>query len=183
MAERSGRWTRTNRDVLHSGRFIRLLADTVEGPYAPPFRYEHIEVADAVRVVVLDRDRRILLVEDEFYCTGLRMPHLPGGGVEPGEAPEAAARRELEEETGWRAGRFQALGLVHPLPGSTGAATHLFLATDLRPGRMARDDTEAGMSVHRRPFAEALAMVDAGTVTEAGSVAALLRAARLLGTD
>ncbi|MCU7826640.1 NUDIX domain-containing protein [Kitasatospora sp. DSM 101779] len=179
MAEALGGWRRTGREVLHSGPFVRLVADTVQGPYAPPFRYEHVEVADAVRTVALDDEQRLLLVEDDFYLTGRRMPHLPGGGMEAGEVPEAAARRELEEETGLRAARWRPLGAIHPLPSSTSAVTHLFLATGLSAGTMARDETEAAMTVRRCTVEEALALVTSGEITEAGSVAAVLLAARL----
>ncbi|MEV6205690.1 NUDIX domain-containing protein [Kitasatospora sp. NPDC051914] len=176
----AGSWTRIDREVLHSGPFIRLLSDTVQGPYAPAFGYEHIQVADSVRTVALDDEQRLLVVEDDFYLTGGRMPHLPGGGTEPGEEPEEAARRELEEETGLRAARWTPLGRIHPLPSSTAAATHLFLASGLSAGRMARDEAEAGMTVHRCPLPEAVGMVVSGAITEAGSVAAILLASRVL---
>ncbi|MFC9324116.1 NUDIX domain-containing protein [Kitasatospora sp. NPDC057015] len=178
MAGENGGWTRADREVLHEGPFIRLVRDTVTGPAAPAFGYEHVEVADSVRVLALDHEQRVMVVEDEFYLTGRRMPHLPGGGVEPGEEPSAGAARELEEETGVRARHWRRLGLIHPLPASSAAATHLFLATDLEPGVMARDDTEGAMTVHRYALSEVVAMVLSGAITEAGSVTAILLAAR-----
>ncbi|MFG2825453.1 NUDIX domain-containing protein [Kitasatospora sp. NPDC048365] len=173
-----GRWRRTGREVLHTGRFLRLLRDTVERPGAPGYAYEHVQVADGVRVVALDGRGQVVLVEDEFYLTGRRMPSLPGGGVEPGELPEAAARRELEEETGLLARHWEPLGAVHPLPGASSAMVHLFRATGLHPGRRAPDDTEGELTVRECPFAEALAMALDGRITEAGSVTALLLADR-----
>ncbi|MGF1431575.1 NUDIX domain-containing protein [Kitasatospora sp. LaBMicrA B282] len=178
MTEAS-RWTLHERQVLHEGPFIRLLRDTVAGPGSAAFAYEHVQVADAVRVVALDATGQLLIVEDEFYLTDSRLPHLPGGGVEPGETPEAAARRELEEETGTRATHWQLLGRIHPLPGSSSATTHLFLATGLAPGTVARDATEGAMTVHRCSLADAVAQVLAGTITEAGSVTALLLVDRM----
>ncbi|WP_437054915.1 NUDIX domain-containing protein [Streptomyces sp. enrichment culture] len=138
--------------------------------------YEHVSVGDAVRVVALDTADRTVLVEDAFYLQGRRMLHVPGGGTE-GQDPRRAALRELEEETGLVAGRLDPLGVIDPLPGTTRMRTHLMLATDLRPGRMRRDATEAGMTVQWRPLHDAVAAARAGDITEAGSVAALLLAA------
>ncbi|KQV20821.1 MULTISPECIES: GNAT family N-acetyltransferase [unclassified Kitasatospora] len=174
-ADRPGRWRTVNRQVLHDGPHIRLLSDTVAGPHAPD-RYEHIAVADAVRVVALDDSGSIVLVEDEFYLPDRRMLHLPGGGVEPGEDLVHAAARELEEETGLRAARWEHLGVIHPLPSCTAATTTLLLATGIGAGVMRRDTTEVGMTMQRVPLGDALARVLAGQITEAGSVAAILHA-------
>ncbi|WP_424850713.1 NUDIX domain-containing protein [Streptomyces sp. SAI-129] len=126
--------------------------------------------------MALDTGGRVVLVEDDFYLQGRRMLHLPGGGTE-GQDPGQAALRELEEETGLIAGRLHPIGLIDPLPGTTRAQTHLMIATDLQPGRIRRDATESGMTMHWRPLHDAVAAVHAGEITEAGSAMALLLAA------
>ncbi|WP_405814258.1 NUDIX hydrolase [Streptomyces sp. NBC_01390] len=135
--------------------------------------YEHVAADDGVRIVALDEQGRVILVEDDFYLQRRRVLHVPGGGC-GGQRPRDAALRELEEETGLVAGNVHPLGVIDPLPAVTAARTHLFLATDLRTGTQRRDGTEAGMTVQRRTLQEAIKAVRAGAITEAGSVAALL---------
>ncbi|WP_189879319.1 NUDIX domain-containing protein [Streptomyces bluensis] len=134
-------------------------------------------VDDAARVVALDGQGQVALVEDDFYLQQRRVLHLPGGGC-GGQDPYNAALRELEEETGLVAGQLLPLGVIDPLPSTTSARTHLFLATDLRPGTVQRDDTEVGMTLQWWPIHDAVEAVLAGRITEAGSVSALLLAER-----
>lgn len=148
-----------------------LIAEGVTGTW------EWVDVADSVRVVALDADGRIALVEDEFYLQRRRLLLVPGGRVEPAEEPEAAARRELEEETGWCAGALEPLGCIDQLPTATTARAHLFLARDLSPGALARESSEAGMTLQWLGAEEAVAAVREGAVSEAGSVSAILLAA------
>ncbi|WP_180930985.1 NUDIX domain-containing protein [Streptomyces sp. AJS327] len=165
---------------MHRGPFITLNRDSVIRPDGSRGTYDHITVNDGVRVVALDDHGRVVLVEDEFYLQGRRVLHVPGGGI-GGQEPHEAAGRELEEETGFVAGNLRPLGVIDPLPAATMARTHLFLATDLRPGTIHRDDTEIGMTVHWWKLTEAVDAVRAGRITEAGSVAALLLAATAAG--
>ncbi|MCC3766097.1 NUDIX domain-containing protein [Streptomyces sp. UNOC14_S4] len=168
-------WTRMGTQVLHRGAFVTLHRDDVLRPDGSPGVYDHIAVADGVRIVALDDNSDVVLVEDDFYLPQRRMIHLPGGGTD-GQDPRTAALRELEEETGLIADNLRPLGIVDPLPSTTRARTHLFLATGLRPGRQAREDTEIGMTVLRWPLHEAVDAVRAGRITDAPSATALLLA-------
>ncbi|MEU2607695.1 NUDIX hydrolase [Streptomyces albus] len=168
-------WRRISSEVVHQGPYISLLRDAVRRPDGSLGTYEHVATDDGVRVVALDGQGHVVLVEDDFYLQRRRVLHVPGGGC-GGQPPRDAAIRELQEETGLVTGDVRPLGVLDPLPAVTTARTHLFLATDLRTATVRRDDTEIGMTVHRRTLHEAVEAVRTGEITEAGSAAALLLA-------
>lgn len=170
-------WSRTARRQLTDGRFLRAYQDELLISEGVTGTWEWIDVADAVRVVALDQDGRVALVEDQFYLQQRRMLLVPGGGVERTEDPAEAALRELEEETGWRADTLEPLGVIDQLPTATPARAHLFLARGLQPGVLAREPAEEGMVLSWVPLADAVTAVREGAITEAGSVTALLLAA------
>jgi ADP-ribose pyrophosphatase len=98
------------------------------------------------------------------------------------EEPDLAARRELEEETGYRARTWRRLAEFWTAPGFAGELMHLYLATDLEPAhpdeRLGPDEDEH-LRLERRPFAEAMAAVEAGRIADAKSIVGLLWVARL----
>ncbi|MDH3401985.1 MAG: NUDIX hydrolase [Acidobacteriota bacterium] len=84
-----------------------------------------------INVVPLLADGRVLLIRQWRF--GIQAPTLeiPGGMVDPGEDPERAARRELEEETGYRARKIRRLGVTHPNPAFLSNELSTWLASDL----------------------------------------------------
>jgi ADP-ribose pyrophosphatase len=94
-------------------------------------------------VVALTDEHEVVLVRDLHPVPGLRLLELPGGRIEPGETPRAAARRELEEETGWRARRLVTLGSYYPNPHWGNFRGHVFLGSGLRRGPTNPDPGEA----------------------------------------
>ncbi|CAL9454251.1 NUDIX domain-containing protein [Streptomyces sp. enrichment culture] len=119
-------WTRTATEVLHRGPFIALNRDWVIRPDGSEGAYERITVDDGVRIVAINGEDHVALVEDDFYLQARRVLHLPGGGS-GGQDPKVAAHRALEEETGFVADNVRPLDVIDPLPAATAARTHLFL--------------------------------------------------------
>lgn len=136
--------------------------------------YEYTESADGVRVVALDDQGQIALVEENVYVCGERLLMCPGGGCEPGEDPLAAARRELAEEAGLHASDIEPLTMMWRMPAGARTREHLYLARGLRIGEHHRDVSEADMELRWVALDEAVAMCGDGQIIEAGTLTAIL---------
>jgi len=134
----------------------------------------------AVAVIPLDDEQHTWLVGQWRFPLGEYSWELPMGGAPRGEDLEAAALRELREETGVTASRLQLVMKLHTSNSVTDEEAYVFLAESLTPGAPEFDETEQ-LAIRRLPFAEALAMAMDGRITDGISVAGLLMLARLLG--
>jgi ADP-ribose pyrophosphatase len=120
-------------------------------------------------------DPRIVLIRQFRHAAEGELWEIPAGRLDPGEAPEACARRELREETGYTAGDCRRLVTILTTPGFTDERIHLFIATGLRSGDHAREADEF-VEVHEMPWSEVLRLVEQGEVTDAKTLVALLHA-------
>jgi len=113
-----------------------------------------LDAPDWVNVVPVTADGQVVLIRQ--YRHGIRAVTLeiPGGVVEPGEPPEAAAVRELREETGFAPERVRFLGRVHPNPAIQGNHCHLFLAEECRQVAEPQPDPLEQIEVLLRPLNE-----------------------------
>jgi len=182
MSEEPGRVARR---PVHDGRIVHLSIDTVRLPDGSVHELEFIHHAGASAVLPLmgsvgEPDPDVLLIRQYRYATGGYLYELPAGmpAVE-GESWEEVARRELEEETGWRAGRLLPLTWIWTTPGFTDERIHLWLATDLVPAASKLDEDEF-LEVVRTPLSQALRWVEDGKIVDGKSVAALLYASRFV---
>jgi ADP-ribose pyrophosphatase len=162
---------------IHRGRVVHLFVDTVTLPNGHVTELETIRHPGAAAVVPFMDDGTILLVRQYRHATGGYLVELPAGKLDPGEAPEACAVRETEEETGHRPGRLERLGAILTTPGFTDEIIHLFAGYDLVPTAAALEPDE-DLTVLRMPFDEALARVERGEIQDAKTMSALLLAAR-----
>ncbi|MDQ3556169.1 MAG: NUDIX hydrolase, partial [Gemmatimonadota bacterium] len=161
---------------------VDLSVDTVRFPNGSIGELEMIRHSGAAAVVPLggrmggaaEGDPEVVLVRQYRYASGGYLYEVPAGRPSaPGEPWEECARRELEEETGLRAGSLRRLTSIFTTPGFTDERIHLFLATDLQPGIAARDADEF-MEVERIPISKCLRMVRDEEITDAKSICALL---------
>jgi 8-oxo-dGTP pyrophosphatase MutT (NUDIX family) len=90
--------------------------------------YHAVRLSDVAAAVVLDAEQRVLMLWRHRFLTDTWAWELPMGIVEPGETPEHAAAREVEEETGWRPGPLEPLIYAQPAAGIMDSAHHVFRA-------------------------------------------------------
>jgi ADP-ribose pyrophosphatase len=104
--------------------------------------YEIVEHPGSVAIVPVDREGRIVLVRQHRVPAHAKLVELPAGTLEPGEEPEATARRELREETGLRGGSWSPLARFWTTPGFVREEMHVFLARELEEGDQQTEDDE-----------------------------------------
>ena len=100
----------------------------------------------SIVVPVLGRDKLVMVWNYRHAIQGWEL-ELPAGRIENGESPEACARRELEEETGFSAGSWRRLGWFHPSPGLSSQRAYAYLARRMKKGTLHRQPYEFGMEV------------------------------------
>jgi ADP-ribose pyrophosphatase len=138
--------------------------------------YIRLEISDWVNVVGITADARVILVRQHRHGIDAETLEIPGGCVDPGEAPEAAAARELLEETGYGEGAWRSLGWVWSNPAIQNNRTHLFLAEGLRRlGAPQLGPGEADLTVELRPTGEVAELLRSGEVNHSLAVVALQR--------
>ena len=130
----------------------------------------------AIGVVPIDTDNHIWLVRQSRYTLGQYTWEIPEGGCPQGERPEAAAARELEEEVGIKAGVLEPILTMHLSNSVSDEYCEVFVAKNFVAGTQALEDSE-DITVKKIHFDDALQMVYQGEITDAITVAALLRVA------
>ena len=167
--------------VYHGSRVV-VYRDFVQQPDGSEVTREVVSLDNAAAIVPLTREGEVVLIRQFRYAVKGVIIEIPAGTFGGDEKPEDCARRELEEETGYRAGRLTRLGRIHTSPGVCTEVIHLFLAEGLEGAPECAQNLDHGevIEVERVKFEEALDMIKTGGITDAKTVCALLLARREL---
>jgi ADP-ribose diphosphatase len=158
---------------IYSGRAVNVRVDTVEKAGGSRTTREVVEHSDSVAVVVLDERGNILLVRQYRHAVGKSLLEIPAGGIDPGEEPVEAVRRELQEEAGYFPRKIGKLGGFYATPGYGTEYLHCFLVSDLVPARLVAEDTQ-DIELVRISMDEIPGLIASGNICDAKSIASLL---------
>ena len=167
---------------VHVGRVVALRVDEVEMPGGGTAKREIVEHMGAVAVVAVDDAGQVVLIHQYRHALGRHLWELPAGLLDhDGEEPVVGARRELAEEVGLDAARWDTLVDTAASPGFTDEVVRVFLARELSEvDRDVQGEEEADLEIHRFGLDEAVRMVLSGEVVNSSTVAGLLAAREVL---
>ncbi len=165
--------------LVFDGRLLKIYRDEVGLTDGGTSVREVVHHPGGVAVVPLDGEGNVYLERQFRYPYHKVVTEIPAGKLEPGEDPFDAIRRELKEEIGATAGRWDALGYIMPSVGYTDEMLYLYLARDLTFGERHLDEDEF-LESFKLPFAQALAMAADGRLNDAKTLSALFRAEKLM---
>ena len=163
---------RIRRKTIYKGRIVNLVKDTVKIGNKKTTREIAVHPGSVVIIPLLPNNR-IVLIKQYRYAIGKYIYELPAGTLEPGEAPARCARRELTEETGFKAGKIKKITNIYPAPGIVTENMRVFLATNLT---RVKQNTEFDEDI--KPFIttipKAARMIKNGKIKDAKTIAGIL---------
>jgi ADP-ribose diphosphatase len=161
---------------MFTSRVFDVVSEQVQEPGNIQVRRDIVRHPGSIVILALDESRRpphILLERQYRHAAAKRMWELPAGSLEPGEAKLPAAKRELLEETGYTAKRWERALEFYVSPGFLTESMLVFLARGLKKGQAQPEDDER-IAVRFFPLAQAVRMATSGKIIDAKTIAGLL---------
>ncbi len=173
--EEVGAWPLLQSKILHEYSIYRLRQDIRRSPRTGkehPFLI--LDSMDWVNIVPVTPEGNLVLIRQFRHGTSSVIWEIPGGMVDADdETPAHAARRELQEETGYQGERVEFLGAVHPNPAIQNNRCHSFVAHGVRPIGSQQLDGSEDIAVQEVPWPRVLDMIDRGEITHSLVITAI----------
>ncbi len=169
------------KQVLYDGKKVRLEIHHLADENGARIRKEVVVHPGAVVILPVLSETTILLIRNRRYTVGETLIELPAGTLEKGESPMNCAGRELQEETGYLAGRMKPIGSFYASPGILTEKMYLFAAYDLEKTRSALQEDEE-IEVMPVEWERAMEMIQFGEIKDSKTIATLLMYDRFLRT-
>ena len=165
---------RIARKEIFQGKIFNIAEDTIEFPNGTKAKWDVLLHDGAAAIVPIDKDGMIVLVE-QYRCVkdGLIL-EIPAGKLEKDEDPAICAKRELEEETGYKANKLIALGSIYSAVGFSDEEVKLFVASELKPGKVHLDPDEY-VNVKKYTLQEIIDMILNGQIKDSKTIAAIFK--------
>ncbi|MGN1100001.1 MAG: NUDIX domain-containing protein [Christensenellales bacterium] len=160
--------------TVYSGKILRVNRDTVLLPNGHESVREVVRHMAGVCILPVDENDDVYLVSQFRYPYAATLLELPAGKLENGEDKLECAMRELKEETGLTAGKFEYMGEIYPSPGYTDEIIHLYLATDLKRSSPSPDEDEF-LNVKVVNVFKLTKMISKNQIKDAKTLIALMR--------
>jgi ADP-ribose pyrophosphatase len=158
--------------IVYCGRIFDLKVHKLKIPSDRVITREFVDHPGAVALIAL-KQGKILLIKQYRHSVRKWLFEVPAGTLERGESPEECAKRELEEETGYRAGRVEEVFKAYVAPGYSSELIHFFLAEDLRKGASSPEEDEITQTIWL-DVDEALKMIFKGEIRDLKTISAIL---------
>ena len=158
--------------LIYQGRVLQLGIESVTLPNGKAVELEVLRHPGGAAIVALNQQKEVCLLRQYRHAGGGWLWELPAGKLEIDEGPQTTAARELSEEAGLQAGRWDLLGEIIVSPGFCNEIIHLYLARDLTAVPARPEDDEL-FEVHWVPFEQALQQVHDGTLSDAKTMLGL----------
>lgn len=167
-----------NAETLFAGKRFSVVEERLTRPDGKLAICQFVRHPGSVGILPIVDGDQICLIQNRRLTVGQTLVEIPAGTREPDEAPIETARRELAEETGYRAARLEELVTYYPSPGVIDERIHLFVATGLTAGEHAREANEEIENL-LVTWTQALTMIESGEICDGKTLVALLAYERL----
>ena len=169
------KWELLRSEEVYSCKMFKVRQDDVLLPNGRETKRQIVEHPGAVVILPKMQDGRLVLISQYRHAMGRAVLEFPAGRLEPGEEPLECAKREIKEEIGYAAAKWEYLGKIITMPGICTETLYCYVASDLRPEKLKGDEDEIIDTIPMTVFDTEQSILDGG-IDDAKTICSFTRA-------